>query len=199
MSRFYPIAFVALVGLLAVGCTRERFPRVVRVSAAGEVPRYELSVNSDVRKVDTNQLWIDIGKLRLKHGDIVIFDQGVFSSAPDRFLSELLSSCDRENVSFYIYDPSDAHSYLTGLYIYHWTTPFDRGRDLISARFFFNGKFFGTGKPGFEAMVKHVHARTRGNVLILGCHVEDQTGSQMIEPFQRFDSELDQALVGPRL
>jgi hypothetical protein len=73
--------------------------------------------------------------------------------------------------------------------IFHWTTPLDYPRHLPDACFFYQGRFLGSGKDGFESMLKEITRLRPASTYILGSQYTDKSPRVYI-PMMPFEKEL---------
>ena len=184
-------------GFIFDGSNNETSPKVIRISFDDTGTKVSLKINAmGTIQTDDPRLKSILRNLALKHGDLVLIERRgleTSKSLPREPLEYLLSLCISNGVALYTYPAANSNVGIFDVVVYHWATPFERPNDLETALFYREGKPFGSSLKGFMAMIDDIKQKRPRELLILGCHVKDES-SGLAVPFWQYEDVLNNAL-----
>ena len=173
--------------------------RVCRVLPCGKENVWRWSIGSVVAAnlCNTSALSNILGRLNLHHGDVVLIQRppqltiGQFVEQVD-WINNWLNS---NKVAIY-YEFASENVDIFSTPIYHWIAPFNVPTRLGKSYYFFEGRFIGSGKMGFERMVKKIGRAKLKSVYVLGSQYNMAAGiGPYTTPYEEYNKVLRDTLT----
>jgi hypothetical protein len=178
MKRVILISFVAtILAFSLVGCQTPPQARVVRLKLDSDSIHWQYSVNGNTKAIVPNaSLPNQLSRLRLHHGDLILFGTVPFQSpGPASTVWDWLSNyCVSNRVAAYQYLGSPKRD-IFSVPVYHWVAPFNNPRTLTHASFFYEGEFLGYRMDGYQIMLRRIEQKRPHKYLFLAaCGIRTQ-------------------------
>lgn len=173
--------------------------RVVRLLQCPDLTDWQFSVNSSksIITLSGSELTNRLSRLGLHQGDLILLGSLPSTNVSVDIWDWMRVQCGAKKVAVYLYAAFTPHR-TTSVFdfpVYHWTTPYDRPRDLSSAIFFREGEILGVGTNGFQGMLRSISDTRPSKIFILGglYNIYSSYGPGE-RPYEQLQNSLDEVL-----